>query len=636
MNLQQSPRINTPRDLIEIRERTKKAMGIRLPEGLQHTPQSAGGASYHVMLCFGTGCISSGAVEVRKTFVDEFEKHKIADRVTLVETGCNGLCAGGPIVVVYPKGYFYRKIQPADAAQIVAEHLVKGEPVERLLFHDPDTGKIIPLYRDIPFFAKQNVRVLHNKGLIAAESIDEYIARDGYFALAKALNEMTPESIIAEIKKSGLRGRGGAGFPTGTKWEFCRGASGPTKYILCNADEGDPGAFMDRSLLESDPHAVLEGMMIGARAIGAETGVIYCRAEYPLALERLQHAIALCKERGLIGKNILGTGFNFDVSISKGSGAFVCGEETALIASIEGNRGEPRTRPPFPATKGLWGKPSALNNVETFGNVPLIIRHGAEWFTSVGTPKSPGTKIFALTGKVKNIGLVEVSMGIPLREIIFTIGGGIPGGKKFKAAQIGGPSGGCIPAEHLDVPIDYESVAALGAIVGSGGLIVMDEDSCMVDVSRFFLEFTQDESCGKCVPCREGTLRMLQLLTKICNGKGTDKDLEILTRLANTVKSTSLCGFGQTASNPVLSTLRHFHEEYVEHIRDKKCRAAVCKALISFEITDACTGCGACKRACPVKCITGTPKNRHVIDRAACIRCGMCQSVCKFSAVLRR
>jgi NADH:ubiquinone oxidoreductase subunit F (NADH-binding)/(2Fe-2S) ferredoxin/NAD-dependent dihydropyrimidine dehydrogenase PreA subunit len=636
MSTQLSSKINVPQDLIEIRERTKKAMGIRLPEWSMNPPPSADRASYHVMLCFGTGCISSGAVEVRKTFVEELEKHKIADRVTLVETGCNGLCAGGPIVVVYPQGYFYRKIQPADAVEIVAEHLVKGEPVERLLFHDPDSGAIIPLYHDIPFFAKQNVRVLHNKGLISAESIDEYIAQDGYFALAKALFEMTPESIIAEIKKSGLRGRGGAGFSTGTKWEFCRGAPGSTKYILCNADEGDPGAFMDRSLLESDPHAVLEGMMIGARAIGAETGVIYCRAEYPLALERLQHAIAHCKERGLMGKNILGTGFNFDVTVSKGSGAFVCGEETALIASIEGNRGEPRTRPPFPAIKGLWGKPSALNNVETFGNVPLIIRHGADWFTSVGTPKSPGTKIFALTGKVKNVGLVEVAMGIPLREIIFNVGGGIPGGKQFKAAQIGGPSGGCIPAAHLDVPIDYESVAALGAIVGSGGLIVMDEDSCMVDVSRFFLEFTQDESCGKCVPCREGTLRMLQLLTKICDGKGTDKDLEILTQLANTVKSTSLCGLGQTAPNPVLSTLRHFHEEYVEHIRDKKCRAAVCKALISFEITDACTGCGACKRACPVKCISGTPKNRHVIDRAACIRCGMCQSTCKFSAVRRK
>jgi NADH-quinone oxidoreductase subunit F len=542
----------------------------------------------HVMLCFGTGCISSGAVEMKKAMEAAIKKHRLADRVRLVETGCNGFCAGGPIVVVYPGGTFYHNVGPDDAVEIVKEHLVKGRTVDRLLYHDPVSSKVIPKYKDIDFFAKQNLRVLHNKGLISAESMEEYIGRDGYFALSRALTEMTPDQIVEEMKKSGLRGRGGAGFPTGVKWELCRKAKGDQKYILCNADEGDPGAFMDRSLIESDAHAVLEGMMIGARAVGASIGYIYCRAEYPLALERLNHAIAECRRRGLLGKGILGTDFNFDVIIAQGSGAFVCGEETALMRSIEGKRGEPRPRPPFPANKGLWDKPSVLNNVETFGNVPLIIRHGADWFRSVGTGKSTGTKIFALTGKVNNVGLVEVNMGTPLGNIIYDIGGGIPGGKKFKAAQIGGPSGGCITKENLNVPVDYESVAALGAIMGSGGLIVMDEDTCMVDMARFFLEFTQEESCGKCVPCRVGTKRMLEILERICEGKGKQGDVEALIDLGSKIKDTALCGLGQTAPNPVLSTIRYFRDEYEAHIRDKKCPAGVCHSLVKAPCTNAC------------------------------------------------
>ncbi len=542
----------------------------------------------HVMMCFGTGCVASGAPKVKDALQRELEKRKLADEIAIVQSGCNGFCAGGPILVIYPGGYFYHNVMPQDVAQLVEEHLLKGRPVERLMFRHPITQKVIPLVKDIPFFARQTVRVLRNKGRIAAESLDEYIAQDGYAALARALTEMTPDQIVAEVKKSGLRGRGGAGFPTGLKWELCRKAPGDVKYILCNADEGDPGAFMDRSLLEADPHAVVEGMMIGARAIGAQEGYIYCRAEYPLALERLDLAIRQCRERGLLGKNILGTDFSFDLFVAQGSGAFVCGEETALMRSVEGLRGEPRPRPPFPAYKGLWDKPSVLNNVETFGNVPLIIRNGADWFRSVGTEKSPGTKIFALTGKVNNIGLVEVHMGISLGEIIYDIGGGIPGGKKFKAAQLGGPSGGCIPKEHLNVPVDYESVVQLGAIMGSGGLIVMDEDSCMVDMARFFLDFVQDESCGKCPPCRIGTKRMLEILDRICEGKGREGDIERLVELGNQIKDTALCGLGQTAPNPVLSTIRYFRDEYVAHIRDKKCPAGVCAELVRAPCQNAC------------------------------------------------
>ncbi len=586
--------IRSRADLDTIKANVQRLTAVRQNEASASPGAAAGTCSsvkdgkMHVMLCFGTGCISSGAVAVKTALTAAIAKHGLESRVSLVETGCNGFCAGGPIVVVYPGGYFYHNVGPKDAGDIVKRHLVGGQVVDRLLFRDPASGKTVPQYKDIPFFAKQNLRVLHNKGIISAESMEEYIGRDGYFGVARALTAMTPDQIVEEMKKSGLRGRGGAGFPTGVKWELCRKAKGETKYILCNADEGDPGAFMDRSLIESDPHAVIEGMMIGARAVGASKGYIYCRAEYPLALERLNHAIAECRRRGLLGSNILGTDFSFDIAIAQGSGAFVCGEETALMRSIEGKRGEPRPRPPFPANQGLWDKPSVLNNVETFGNVPLIIRHGADWFRSVGTVKSTGTKIFALTGKVNNVGLVEVNMGTPLGDIVYDIGGGIPGGKKFKAAQIGGPSGGCITKENLNVPVDYESVAALGAIMGSGGLIVMDEDSCMVDMARFFLEFTQEESCGKCVPCRVGTKRMLEILERICHGEGKQGDIEALLDLGNTIKDTALCGLGQTAPNPVLSTIRYFRDEYEAHIRDKKCPAGVCASLVRAPCQNAC------------------------------------------------
>jgi NADH-quinone oxidoreductase subunit F len=556
----------------------------------------------HLLMCFGTGCVSSGAEKVRDALMKELVAHGLTDsvaiedmeaarasgEVSVVKTGCNGFCACGPIMVVYPGGYFYQKLTPEDMPELVEEHILKGRPVERFMFRHPVTQAVIPHYADIPFFARQNLRVLHNKGRISATSIEEYIGRGGYIATAKALLEMTPAQIVEEMKKSGLRGRGGAGFPTGMKWEFAAKSRSEMKYFLCNADEGDPGAFMDRSVLESDPHAVLEGMIIGARAIGASQGYIYCRAEYPLAIERLNLAISQCRERGLLGKDILGTGFNFDIDIAKGSGAFVCGEETALMRSIEGKRGEPRPRPPFPATAGLWEKPTVLNNVETLAYVPLIIAQGFEWFRSVGTEKSPGTKIFALTGKVNNVGLVEVNMGVPLGEIIYDIGGGIPNGKKFKAAQLGGPSGGCIPREHLNVPVDYESIVELGAIMGSGGLIVMDEDSCMVDMARFFLEFTQDESCGKCTPCRVGTRRMLEILNRICEGKGREGDIERLIDLGNTIKDTALCALGQTAPNPVLSNIRYFREEFVEHIRDHKCRAGVCAELVRAPCQNGC------------------------------------------------
>ncbi|MCP3967046.1 MAG: FAD-dependent oxidoreductase [Lentisphaerae bacterium] len=563
---------------------------------------------YDVMLCMGTSCISSGAEEVKQALMEEIKKHGLEEKVTvrekhcsdnntenfdrskvdIVETGCNGFCAAGPIMVVYPGGIFYQKVTPDDAKAIVESHFQNDNPVERLLFQSADQDKPVKKLSDIPFFAKQKLKVLRNKGRIAAECIDEYIGRDGYQALAKTLYSMTPQQVVDEIKAAGLRGRGGAGFPTGLKWQFCANSESDKKYIVCNADEGDPGAFMDRSLLESDPHAVLEGMMIGARAIGADEGYIYCRAEYPLALHRLEIAIKQARERGLLGKKIMGTDFNFDISIAQGSGAFVCGEETALLHSIEGKRGEPRPRPPFPAQSGLWGKPTVLNNVETLGNIALIIREGAKEFKKLGTENSPGTKIFALTGNLNNIGLIEVPIGTSLGEIIYDIGDGVPDGKEFKAAQIGGPSGGCIPKEHLNVPIDYESLQKLGAIMGSGGLVVMDDNTCMADVARFFLEFTQEEACGKCSSGRVGTKRLLEILERICGGQGEEGDIDKLVELCSLIKKTALCGLCKTAPNPVLATLRYFKDEYEDHIREKKCRVGVCASLVRAPCQSAC------------------------------------------------
>jgi NADH-quinone oxidoreductase subunit F len=545
----------------------------------------------HLLICGGTGCQSSGSHAVKTALLEEVDKRGLAEEIKIVETGCNGFCALGPIMVVYPEGVIYVSLKPEDVPQLVEEHLIKGRVLKRLLYREPVTDQIIPTMQDIPFFALQELRVLRNRGLIDPEKIDEYIARDGYAGMAKALTEMTPEQIVQEILNSGLRGRGGAGFPTGLKWKFAAQSKGDVKYVLCNADEGDPGAFMDRSVLEADPHSVLEGMVIAAKAISSHHGYIYCRAEYPLAIHRLNVAIAQAKEAGLLGKDILGTGFDFDLEIYQGAGAFVCGEETALMTSIEGKRGMPRPRPPFPAVAGLWQKPSILNNVETLANIGQIILRGAKWYASVGTEKSKGTKVFALTGDVANVGLVEVPMGTKLGTIVYDIGGGIPKGKKFKAAQLGGPSGGCIPMQHLNAPVDYEKVVELGAIMGSGGLIVMNEDKCAVDMARFFMDFCQDESCGKCTPCREGTKRMLDVLTNITLAKGKEGDIELLEEMAGVIKNAALCGLGQTAPNPVLSTIRYFRKEYEEHIREHRCRAAVCSAMFK----------SPCQHTCPIE-----------------------------------
>ena len=588
----------------------------------------------HVLVCRGTGCTASGAPGVMKAFKEELAKKGLDREVMLVETGCHGMCEMGPVVVVYPEGAFYCRVTPEDVPEIVEEHLYKGRIVQRLLYTVPEDMEKVPYYKDIPFYSKQHRIVLSNCGYIDPENIEEYIARDGYMALGKALLEMTPEEVLEEVKKSGLRGRGGAGFPTGLKWEFAKKASGDKKYVICNADEGDPGAFMDRSTLEGDPHSVIEGMTIGAYVIGADEGYIYCRAEYPLAIKRLKIAIAQAEEMGLLGDHIMGTNFSFHLHLKEGAGAFVCGEETALMASIEGRRGMPRPRPPFPAQHGLWGKPTNINNVETWANVPRIILNGADWFASMGTEKSKGTKIFALTGKITNTGLIEVPMGITIREIIYELGGGILNGKEFKAVQIGGPSGGCLTKEHLDLPIDYESLTAAGAIMGSGGLVVMDEDTCMVDVAKFFLEFTQRESCGKCVPCREGTKQMLLMLQKICNGEGTMDDLSKLEELAHMVKETSLCGLGQTAPNPVITTIRYFRDEYVAHIKDKRCPAKICPALIKYVVDpEKCRKCGLCARNCPVKCISGDRQTPYLINQEKCIKCGTCMQVCPFGAI---
>jgi NADH:ubiquinone oxidoreductase subunit F (NADH-binding)/(2Fe-2S) ferredoxin/Pyruvate/2-oxoacid:ferredoxin oxidoreductase delta subunit len=587
-----------------------------------------------LMLCGGTGCQACESKAVEGALQSELERRGLAEEIKVIETGCNGFCAVGPVMLVQPEGIFYQKLTAKDIPHLVEEHFLKGRPVKKLFYVEPASQETIPTMDQIPFFAHQMFRVMRNKGVIDPEVIDEYIARDGYFGVAKALQEMTPEQIVAEVKISGLRGRGGAGFPTGLKWEFARKSSNDVKYVLCNADEGDPGAFMDRSVLEADPHAVLEGMIIAAKAIDAHQGYVYIRTEYPLAIRRLGIAIRQAREYGLLGKDILGTGFDFDIEIYQGAGAFVCGEETALMRSIEGRRGMPRPRPPFPTHQGLWDKPTILNNVETFANIPQIILNGGSWFAGVGTESSKGTKVFALSGDVNNIGLVEVPMGTTLRTIIFDIGGGIPGKKKFKGVQLGGPSGGCVPEQHLDTPVDYEAIARVGAIMGSGGIIVMDENTCMVDMARFFMDFVQDESCGKCTPCREGTRRLLQLLEKICKGRGEAGDIESLEELSFTIKDSALCGLGQTGPNPVLSTLRYFKDEYEAHIYEKRCPAKRCIDLLRFEIEpELCTKCGLCFRSCPAEAIVWQKKAVARIDKVKCIKCMACFDSCKFGAI---
>lgn len=591
---------------------------------------------YHVLVCGGTGCTSSGSQRIREKLAEEIEKQGIEEEVCVIKTGCFGLCALGPIMIVYPEGAFYSMVKEDDIPEIVEEHLVKGNVVTRLLYDETVRGnEVLPL-QETKFYKKQHRVALRNCGVISPENIEEYIGTRGYEALGKVLTEMKPEEVIQVVLDSGLRGRGGAGFPTGMKWKFAAANSADQKYVCCNADEGDPGAFMDRSVLEGDPHVVLEAMAIAGYAIGASQGYIYVRAEYPIAVERLNIAIDQAREYGLLGKDIFGTGFDFDIELRLGAGAFVCGEETALMTSIEGNRGEPRPRPPFPALKGLFQKPTILNNVETLANIPQIILNGAEWFASMGTEKSKGTKVFALGGKVNNTGLVEIPMGTTLREIVEEIGGGIPNGKKFKAAQTGGPSGGCIPAENFDVPIDYDNLIAIGSMMGSGGLIVMDEDTCMVDIAKFFLEFTVDESCGKCTPCRVGTRRMLEILDKITKGQGTMEDLDRLEELAAHLKSNSLCALGQTAPNPVLSTLRYFKDEYIAHIVDKKCPAGVCKDLLQYKIdADKCKGCTLCARTCPNGAIIGKVKEPHMINQDKCVKCGACMEKCRFGAIYK-
>ncbi|MGE5628509.1 MAG: NADH-quinone oxidoreductase subunit NuoF [Solirubrobacterales bacterium] len=590
-----------------------------------------------VLVCGGTGCTSSGSGDILDRLKSELAAKGLVDEVEVIRTGCFGLCELGPIVIVYPEGAFYSNVTPEDVPELVEEHLLKGRILKRLVYHDAIEDDKIKSLNKVGFYAKQERIALRNCGVIDPENIDEYLAFDGYKALEKVLTTMAPADVINEMKKSGLRGRGGGGFPTGVKWEFAAKQNNPQKYIICNADEGDPGAFMDRSVLEGDPHSVIEAMAIGGYAIGANKGFVYVRAEYPIAVQRLEVAIEQAKEYGLLGENIFGTDFSFDLEIRLGAGAFVCGEETALIHSIEGHRGMPTPKPPFPAVSGLWEKPTVINNVETYANIPQIIVKGADWFASIGTEKSKGTKVFALGGKITNTGLVEIPMGTTLREVIYEMGGGIPKNKKFKAVQTGGPSGGCITAENLDIPIEYDSLVAIGSMMGSGGMIVMDEDNCMVDVARFFLDFTRDESCGKCTPCRVGTKRLLEILEKITEGKGTLEDLDKLEQLSNDIKASALCGLGQTAPNPVLSTLKYFRDEYIAHVVDKKCPAGVCKALLQYTIMDdPCKKCGICAKACPVGAITGKVKEKFVIDQDKCVKCGACMEKCPFKAIVKK
>ena len=590
----------------------------------------------HVLVCSGTGCTASGSAALFDEFEAQLKAQGLENEVKVVKTGCFGLCAQGPIVVVYPEGSMYCKVKKEDVAEIVSEHLLKGRIVKRLLESNNEEQNTQADAEKTDFFKKQLRIALRNCGKINPENIDEYIAQDGYEALGRVITTMTPEQVIDIMLKSGLRGRGGAGFPTGRKWDFARKSVSDKKYVCCNADEGDPGAFMDRSVLEGDPHVVLEAMAIAGYAIGSDQGYIYVRAEYPIAVKRLEIAIKQAKEYGLLGKNILGTDFSFDIELRLGAGAFVCGEETALMTSIEGHRGEPRPRPPFPAVKGLFQQPTILNNVETYANVPRIILNGPEWFSSIGSERSKGTKVFAVGGKINNTGLVEIPMGTTLREVVYDIGGGIPNGKKFKAAQTGGPSGGCIPASLIDTPIEYDTLIEIGSMMGSGGLIVMDEDTCMVDLAKFFLSFTVEESCGKCPPCRIGTKRMYDILEKITSGKGELSDIDDLYALASAIKNSALCGLGQTAPNPVLSTLRYFKDEYVAHVVDKKCPAGVCKNLLQYKIiADKCKGCSACSRKCPVGCISGELKKPFVIDQSKCIKCGTCMDTCKFGAIVK-